>query len=434
MSDAMRDPDWYRQLSQLLADDGPVEAVLALLGEDLNARARTDGPLTVLAAALPRYTPDTAIRVALALLRAGADPVNAGEGPSILVRALASGLPELVRAVIDAGGAEGVKLTPPQRLMLAACRDDAAEVKRLLASGKLAPTAFKGNGNGPGHGFVTPLVAAARAGYVEVVSALIAAGCPPTWGTGQWSAAAAPAAQAALFGHGELARQIGGASNEQLAWAAHKGGHHELARSFDPTIDPQVRAARERVRPTPPADLLSAWRTMLARHRRAWPEWQELEAIAAESWTQDGFLLVHGSRELSVDRSPLPPANGHAWLAPLVGLRGSRTRAGHPLFGLVDVGLVNRSSRSMWPDLEHVDRIPSGCLALTATAAGSPVLTRGDDVLVIQGRELVRVGTLEVFVRYALHCALNGKDWLVDGLARGFARDRYDLAGLRLVD
>jgi hypothetical protein len=434
MSETTRDVDWYRQLSQLLHDDGPPEAVLALLEGDLNAPARPGSASTVLAAAIPTYTPETGIRVALALLRAGADPVNAGEAPSILVRALSSGLPELVRAVVDAGGAKGVKLTPPQRLMLAACRDDAAEVKRLLASKKLAPTAFKGNGNGPGHGFITPLVAAARGGYADVASALIAAGCPPTWGVGKWSGRAAPAAQAALFGHGELAKKIGGVSNEQLAWAAHAGGHLELARSFEPKIDALVRAAMERARPTPPPDLLGAWRADLARHRRPWPEWQELEAVAAEEWAQDGFLLTHASRELSIDRSPKSPANGHAWLTPLVGLRPSRARHGHPLFGLVDVGVVQRSSKSMWPELEHVDHIPSGGLALTSTAAGSPVLTRGDDVLVIQGRELVRVASLEIFVRYALHCALNGKDWLLDGLGRGFGRDRYELADLKLFD
>lgn len=88
MSKRVRDHEWHRELMQLLIDDGPPERVLSLLDGGLNARARPDSALTVLASAIPRHAPDTAIRTAVALLRAGADPVNAGEGPSILVRAL----------------------------------------------------------------------------------------------------------------------------------------------------------------------------------------------------------------------------------------------------------------------------------------------------------------------------------------------------------
>jgi hypothetical protein len=432
MSELARSAEWYRDLMQRFIDGGPPERLLALLDGDLNARVRPDGALTVLGYAMPRYTPDTSIGIALALLRAGADPVNAGEGPSIFLRALASGLPELVRAVVDAGGAKGIQLTPPQKLMFAACLGDAAEVKRLLASGKLKANAFKGNTNGSGHGFITPLVAAARGGFSDVARALVRAGCPPTWGAGKWSTHSAPAAQAARFGHGELARELGGVSDEVLAFAAHAGGHVELARTFDPAIDERVRAAAARL--TPPANLLEAWRDELARLRQPWPEWAELEAIAGEPWTQDGFVLVHASRALSIDRRPKTPANGRPWLAALAGLRPSREPSGHPLFGIVDFGSVTRASKSFWPDLEHVDAIPSGCVALTSTAAGHPVLTRGDDVLVLRGRELVRLASVEVFVRYALHCVLNEKDWWLDGLRKGFARDRYDLADVTLLD
>lgn len=427
-----RDRKWHEELMRLFIDDGPAERVLALLDGDLNAPVLHDSPLTALGYAMPRHAPDTSIRIALALLRAGADPVNAGVEPSIFTRALASGLPELVLAVAEAGGAKGVKLTPAQRLMFASCRGDVKEVQQLLASGKLKATAFKGNTNGTGHEFITPLVAAARGGHTDVARALVAKGCPPTWGSGKWGPGGAPAYQAALFGHGDLARELGGVTDEVLARAAHKGGHVELARSFDPAIDARIRVASARV--SPPADLIATWRRELAANRQPWPEWAALETIAAEDWTQDGFMLVHASRPLSVDRRPEKPANLRAWIAALTGLRPSRERTGHALFDSVGLGQVTRASESFWPDLGHVDEIPSGCHALTQTASGAPVLTRGDDVLVIQGREFVRLASFEVFVRYALHCALEGKDWSRDGVRTRFAYDRYELAELTLLD
>lgn len=314
--------------------------------------------------------------------------------------------------------------------MLAVCRDDVVEVKRLLASPKIKPTSFRGNGNGPGYGFVTTLTAAARGGFSDVAAELLRAGCLPTWGGGKWDTTrTAPAAQAAFFGHGALAHQIGGVPDEALAWQAHLGGYLELARSFDPTVDERRRAALASVRPSPPEDMLGRWRAELAEHRQPWPEWVELEACAAEEWSVEpgSFTLQHPKRELSIERRGERPAAGlPAWLSPLAGLRPRRDSKRHPLFGQIGFGPVAKASASYFPELAYVPRVPSGCVALMLTIHGGLVVARAGEVLTVRGTELARIGSLDVFARYAIFCALRGKDWM-EGLHSGLEREAYPL-------
>lgn len=430
-----KDEDWYRSVQRVLHEDGPPGAIIELLGGDLDVPSSSQTKATVLADAIPRYT-GTKCQVALELLRAGADPVDAGDGSTIIMRALSAGIPALVEAVVTAGGLKGVRLTPPRRLMLAACRNDVEEVRRLLSSPNVKPTSFRGNANGPGYEFITPLVAAARGGFLEVARALVDAGCPPTWGVGRWSIAGAPAYQAALFGHGALARFLGGVDPVALAAAAHKGGHLELARSFDPKIDARVaaaaRAAAQRNAPVDAEKLLRAWRAELAEHRRPWPEWRELEQRASEEWeVVESKGVAHTSIELSIERRDTTTAAGvPKWLSALAGLRPSRHMLRHALFGELGFGRVTRQSKSFFPELEHADHMPSGCTALMMTLCGGIVVLRGADVWRVEGRALIKVGDLDTFTRYVLRCALDGRDWLYGGLNEAYLLDQYALDGV----
>ena len=197
----------------------------------------------------------------------------------------------------------------------------------------------------------------------------------------------------------------------------------------------------------------AAWMASLATHRRAWPEWAELErrvrrrAFVTHSIGPHTFLFSDAageepplSRQIASSGAPVPeiarPFPG--WVAALVGLgclpAGDLASAGVLAGGLWRPDTLRPLvTLEDWEATWHFgflrDPLHGPAFVLQSNRSGTPLFSDGATVLGFaeETMTLECVGELEVFSRFCLRHSLMGEDWVIawrrgDGESEGIRR------------
>jgi len=188
----------------------------------------------------------------------------------------------------------------------------------------------------------------------------------------------------------------------------------DMARKYEkPDLVAWLESGGAETAPDRTSEVLAIWLKRLAKHRQAWPEWAELEKLAAEgSWKlQGGKHLIWEERGLKVEVPEKESVRGlPQWLSPL---RAFGNKSGHGIANMSDWGVLGRAAAGdffyvsgslKWP--------PGGLRALMTNEYGSMLLVdRQNRVRAVSGSEFVIIGDLEDFVRYCLRQELDGRIW-----------------------
>ena len=179
---------------------------------------------------------------------------------------------------------------------------------------------------------------------------------------------------------------------------------------------------------------LTKWREDLATYRQDWPEWEELEAIAAEdnwTWTEStgSGLLIHDVRPLSIRPIRRTYYEIPKYAIAIGGLRPSNdpARFTHPVFGLIDYGYVDEDHAGIFPDLRYMTALID-MAALQLCETGNLVVLVNGIVYRSNGSEFREVGPIDLIARYALRCTLDGKLWIHGALVMKYKFEEFGLA------